>query len=464
MIALPTYSGRKVAVLGLARSGSAAVRALTAAGAQVVAWDDSEARRDAHAKDGIRLANLGTGTFEDVDALILSPGIPYTHPAPHPAVTAAQRAGVGVMGDVELFATASLEAKIVGITGTNGKSTTTALIGHLLSAAGRQVQVGGNIGRPVLDLDPLGAEGIYVVELSSYQIDLAPSLVCDVAVLTNISADHLDRHGDMAGYVAVKRRIFNGQADTQAAIVGVDDPYGRETRDWLLAQGHARVVPIAVGNSLGEGVYVDNGVLHDRMSEAERLVDLQGIRSLRGAHNWQNAAAAYAAARVLGLEADGIEMALRTFPGLPHRMESVAFVEGVEFINDSKATNADAAARALSSFADIFWIAGGRAKDGGYAPLDPYLGNVRRAYLIGEAAEVMTAALAGRVETTIAGDLEAAMSAAFKDATLVANSGRHPVILLSPACASFDQFNDYEHRGETFRALAQVRASKRGAA
>ncbi len=463
MIALSTYAGRTVAVLGLARSGSAAVRALTASSANVIAWDDNEDRRNENAGAGVLLSNLSKCHFDNIDALVLSPGVPFTHPTPHPAVRNAQAAGVKVIGDVELFAMSQPTAKVVGVTGTNGKSTTTALIGYLLAAAGRPVEVGGNIGRPVLDCARLDAQGTYVVELSSYQIDLAPSLVCDVAVLINVSSDHLDRHGDMAGYVAVKRRIFNGQTGAKAAVVGVDDDHCRATYQWLKDQGHANVVPIAVGRALEEGVFVQGGVLNDRIAGDAGTVDLAGIKALRGAHNWQNVAAAYAAVRSIGLSRDDIARALPGFPGLPHRMESVAVINGVEYINDSKATNADAAARALETFDDIYWIAGGRSKQGGYAALEPYLPRVRRAYLIGEAAPSMAAAFGDQTDVVQTKTLERAVAAASRDTALSGSDGRRPVILLSPACASFDQFDDYEARGEAFRTLVSSLAS-RGAA
>ena len=450
MIALPTYAGRTVAVFGLARTGAAAVRALHAAGANVIAWDDNEGRRTEHAGAGVQLTDLNQCRFDNIDALVLSPGVPFTHPSPHDVVKNAQAADVPVIGDVELFAASKPSAKVVGITGTNGKSTTTALLGHLLKSAGRQVEVGGNIGRPVLDFPVLEADGAYVVELSSYQLDLAPSLVCDVAVLINISRDHLDRHGDMAGYVAVKRRIFNGQHGANAAVVGVDDDHSRATYQWLKDQGHANLIPIAVGQTLAYGVYVLNGVLHDRMGDANTTMALAGIKTLRGAHNWQNIAAAYAAARCLGLTSNHIATALPTFPGLAHRAESLAVINGVEYVNDSKATNAEAAARALATFDDIYWIAGGRGKDGGYAALDPFLNHVRHAYLIGEAAPDLAAAFAGKVETTRSGTLGSAVAAATQAAQ---RAGGRPVVLLSPACASFDQFPDYAARGDAFRAL-----------
>ncbi len=453
MIALPTYAGRNVAVFGLARSGAAAVRALTASGAHVFAWDDNEDRRNENAGAGVLLTNLSESRFDSIDALVLSPGVPFTHPVPHPVVRKAQAAGVPVIGDVELFATAGSVARVVGVTGTNGKSTTTALIGHLLQTAGRSVAVGGNIGRPVLDFEPLGTSGAYVIEVSSYQIDLAPSLVCDVAVLINISPDHLDRHGDMAGYVAVKRRIFNGQSGGKTAVVGVDDEYCRATYQWLKDRGHQNVVPIAVCRVLDEGVSVQDGTLHDRIGGDHASLSLDGIRALRGAHNWENVAAAYAAARSVGLTRDEIARALPSFPGLAHRMESLGDVGGVEYINDSKATNAEAAARALAAFDDIYWIAGGRPKVGGYGAIAPLLCHVRTAYLIGEAALEMAKAFAPQTVVVRADTLDRALDAAARDARRAASEGRRPVVLLSPACASFDQFRDFEARGEAFRTL-----------
>ncbi len=450
MIALPTYAGRTVAVFGLARTGAAAVRALHAAGANVIAWDDNEDRRTEHAGAGVQLTNLNQCRFDNVDALVLSPGVPFTNPEPHVTVKNAQAAGVPVIGDVELFAESKPAAKVIGITGTNGKSTTTALLGHLLKASGRSVEVGGNIGRPVLDFPSLTIDGAYVIELSSYQLDLAPSLVCDVAVLINISRDHLDRHGDMAGYVAVKQRIFNGQHGGNAAVVGVDDDHSRATYEWLKDQGHANLIPIAVGQTLDHGVFVVDGVLHDRMTGENDTVALDGVKTLRGTHNWQNIAAAYAAARCLGLSRADIAAALPTFPGLAHRAESLAVINGVEYVNDSKATNAEAAATALATFDNIYWIVGGRGKDGGYAALDPFLKNVRHAFLIGEAAPDLAASLAGKVETTRSDTLGSAVAAATQAAQ---RAGGQSVVLLSPACASFDQFADFAARGDAFRAL-----------
>ena len=464
MIAATTFANETVAVFGLARSGVAAARSLQAGGADVRAWDDSEDRRRDAAANGVPLQDLYETDFGGVAALVLSPGVPLTHPAPHPIASRAAAAGTEIIGDVELLLREDLPAKLVGVTGTNGKSTTTALLTHVLETCGRRAVAGANIGTPVLDLPPLDADGIYVLEFSSYQIDLTPSLACDVAVLLNISPDHLDRHGGMEGYVAVKRRIFGHDSREGAAIVGIDDPHGAGIYEQLKARGHGNLIPIAVGKEVQGGVYVLAGRLYDAMGDANAngdgggggggavvAADLNDASALRGAHNWQNTAAAYAAARALGLSGSEIAAALPSFPGLAHRMEVVAAIDGVLYVNDSKATNAASAAHALAAFDDIYWIAGGRSKEAGIEPLRPLFGRVRHAFLIGEAAQEFAATLEGQVPYTVAGDLAAALSAASAQAT--ADGAGAPVVLLSPACASFDQFPDFEARGDAFRAL-----------
>ncbi len=442
MIPIAVFRGRPVAVVGLARSGLAAARALQAGGAEVAAWDDAADRREQAAAIGIPVAEPALGAAA---AVILSPGIPLTHPAPHPVVKAARAAGVPVIGDVELLFRENLGARIVGITGTNGKSTTTALIGHILKTAGKAVQVGGNIGAAVLDLDPVGKEGIYVVELSSFQIDLTPSLDCDVSVLLNITPDHLDRHGDMAGYVAVKKRIFAG---TGAAIIGVDDDWGARIHDELRQSGHREVIAVSVRRPLERGISILRpSFTLTRDGRSEPAIDLARAPALIGTHNHQNAAAAAAACFALGLDAASIQKGLETFPGLAHRLERIATQRGVAFYNDSKATNADAAAKALAAFEGIHWIAGGRPKAGGIEPLSEFFPRIRHAWLIGEAAGLFAATLAGKVPCTIAGTLERAVAGA----RAAARAGE--VVLLSPACASYDQFTDFEARGEAFRRL-----------
>ena len=447
-----TYRDRTVGVFGLGASGVSAARALDAGGAQVLAWDDVEARREA-AASAARLRLDPPDAWRDFSALVLSPGVPLTHAEPHPVVRLARRHGAEVIGDVELFARARPGSRVISITGTNGKSTTTALIGHLLAGAGLPAATGANLGRPVLDLESLADDGVYVLELSSYQIDLTHSLRPAVAVLLNLSPDHLDRHGDMAGYIAAKRRLFEMAERDAILVVGVDDDDCRGIAEAMLAAGRG-VVPIAVGRSLDFGFYVVDGVIH-RAGEQGRdeIASLAGIESLRGSHNWQNAAAAVAAAMSLGLDKETIQRGLRSFPGLAHRMQRLAEVDGVGFVNDSKATNADAAARALAAYDDIYWIAGGLPKAGGIASLAGYFPRIARAYLIGTAAPEFARTLEGRVPFEISGDLVTAVRSAYRDASAAEGAGR--VVLLSPACASFDQFANFEARGEAFARLVR---------
>jgi UDP-N-acetylmuramoylalanine--D-glutamate ligase len=470
MIAIAACAARSLAVFGLGASGLAAARALIASGARIAAWDDDAGRREAARAEGVPIEDLYRSSWSGFEALVLSPGIPLTHPAPHKVVALANAAGCPVVGDIELFCDAEPAATVIAVTGTNGKSTTTALIGHVLAESGRRVQLGGNLGTPALALDPLPRDGAYALELSSYQLDLCRDARFDVAVLVNVSPDHLDRHGGMAGYVAAKTRIFRpwSRADAQlrpvaqAAIIGIDDAYGAAIRTELEREGARRVVPISAARTLERGVYVAGGILHDATDGTDRTVaDLNGIPTLPGAHNWQNAAAAYAAAREAGTASEDIAEAMQSFPGLPHRQEHLVDVAGVRFVNDSKATNGDSAARALACYDAIYWIAGGLAKDDGLGPAANALSRVRRAYLIGKAAPDFARALAGKVETRMSGDLATAVRQAFEDARRDAVSGA--VVLLSPACASFDQFANFEARGEAFRrevlALAVKEAS-----
>ncbi len=448
MIRVHQYRDKSVAVLGLGRSGMAAARALAAGGATVLSWDDDPSRCQADDAGALAFSDLGEADFEDISALVLSPGIPLTHPAPHPVVRRARAAGCPVIGDIDLFANAVTDAAVVGVTGSNGKSTTTALVGHLLEACGRPVVTGGNLGRPALDLPELDADGVYVLELSSFQIDLAPSLVCDVAVLLNLSPDHLDRHGDMAGYVAVKKRLLLQQSTSGTAIVGVDDRESATILEDLQSAQRQRVIPVGVGRAIEGGVYVIDGVLYDATADTVVSRQLTGIESLIGIHNWQNAAAAIAVVAALGIPVAPAMRALAGFPGLPHRLEAIATIDGVRFVNDSKATNADAAARALATFENIHWIAGGVAKAGGIAALGPYLHRIAHAYLIGEAATAFAATLGDHVPHTSCGDLASALAAAFAGARAGPVGA---VVLLSPACASFDQWPNFEARGDDFR-------------
>jgi UDP-N-acetylmuramoylalanine--D-glutamate ligase len=446
VIAVRSFADRQVAVFGLARSGLASVRALKAGGAEVFAWDDNDELRRAAAAEGAATLSWRDWPWHKIAALVLSPGVPFTHPKPHDIVVKAKEAGVAVVGDIELFAReigpeAANRAPLIAVTGTNGKSTTTALIGHILAAAGFDAQVGGNIGKPALELSPPRPKTVYVLEISSYQIDLSPGLRPDVTILSNITPDHIDRHGSMENYVAVKTRLLRQTAKTGLNVVGVDDSHGAPP-----------CVPVSVGKVLGRGVFVLDGALYDAQSErAAKIMDLRTADHLPGAHNWQNAALAYAATKPYAKDTRVIASSIADFPGLAHRLEDVGRIGKVRFINDSKATNADAAERALVCFADIFWIAGGKPKQGGIAPLAPHFSRIRKAYLIGEAANEFRATLEGKVAVEMSGTLENALASAASDAARAEASA--PVVLLSPACASFDQFRDFEQRGDAFRAL-----------
>jgi UDP-N-acetylmuramoylalanine--D-glutamate ligase len=453
MIPVTTLAGKTVAVFGLGGSGLATCQALIAGGAEVVAFDD-DVKKVAQAADaGIGTADLRGLDWSRIAALILTPGVPLTHPQPHWSAQLAQRAGVEIVGDVELFCRErrkhAPDAPFVAITGTNGKSTTTALIAHLLRHAGRDVQMGGNIGVPVLQLAPLEPTRHYVIECSSYQLDLAPSIDPTVGIMLNVTPDHIDRHGTIEHYAAVKSRVL-GRA--RFRIIGVDDDYGRGMAKNLSAMRRP-IIPISIRGIVPHG-YVggERNIYRTGASEAQDIADLTGIGSLRGSHNMQNAVAAVAACSALGVDDKTLQEGLRSFPGLAHRMEEIGSKGEVLFINDSKATNADSAAKALASFEGIYWIAGGKPKEGGIASLGEFFPRIRKAYLIGEAAQDFAATLAGRVPNEIAGTLDAAVGAAARDAEA---SGRPGVVLLSPACASFDQFPNFEVRGERFRELVK---------
>ena len=449
MIPLSSFSGRIVAVLGLGRTGLSAAAALMQSRAEVWAWDDDAAARDAGARAGMPLVDLTRCDWSMANALVLSPGIPHTHPRPHPAVALARDAGCEVIGDIELLARAQRDATFIGVTGTNGKSTTTALLGHILNTQGRPTQVGGNIGVPVLNLQPAAAGGIFVLEVSSYQLELTPSLTFDVAVLLNISADHLEHHGGMAGYVAAKTLIFRGQTAGATAVVGIDDEPSRAVFQALRETGEQAVVPISGGGQAAGGVHATEGVLRDDCA-GDAVLDMGPLVHLPGAHNWQNAAAAFAAARAVGVPPRVIASGIQSFPGLRHRQEPMATIDGVAYVNDSKATNPDAAAKALACYDSIYWIAGGRPKEGGLEAIEPYLERIRHAFLIGEAADDFAAALTGKVALSKPGTLDKAVAEA---QALARHDGGNAVVLLSPACASFDQFDNFEARGDAFRAL-----------
>jgi UDP-N-acetylmuramoylalanine--D-glutamate ligase len=455
LIPVTSFAGKTVAVFGLGGSGLASCHALRAGGAEVIAGDDGAAQLAEAAKAGFVTADLRKVSWANFAALVLTPGAPLTHPLPHWSVLAARQAGVEVIGDIELFCRErrrhAPDAPFVAITGTNGKSTTTALVAHLMRVAGYDVQMGGNIGTAILSLQPPRMGRVHVIEMSSYQIDLSPSLDPSVGILLNVSEDHIDRHGTLEHYAAVKERLVAGVQPRGTAIVGVDDGWSRNAAD-RIEQAGRHVVRISVRNPLADGIYVERETIVRASGGARNeIADIGGVGSLRGLHNAQNAASAAACALALGVSLEVLQQGLRSFPGLAHRMEQVGRRGKVLFVNDSKGTNADAAAHALSSFADIFWIAGGRSKLGGITGLTGFFPRIRKAYLIGEAAAEFAATLGEAVPHEISETLEVAVANAARDAE--ASSLAEPVVLLSPACASFDQYRNFEIRGTKFRDL-----------
>ncbi len=434
------FAGQRIAVVGLGRAGLPAARRLRAWGAEVTCWDDGAAPRAAAAAEGFVVADPAAGFA--FDALLLSPGIPHRLPAPHPAAAAAAAAGAPILCDVAFLhravRAAGSRARFVGITGTNGKSTTTALLGHILACAGVPAAVGGNLGPAALDMPVLGDDGVYVLEMSSYMLERIEGVRFNCAAMLNLSADHLDRHGDMAGYRAAKARIFAAQTAEDCAVLGQEDAWTSSLAPGLAA----RVVPLGPG-----GVWWEGRALRD---DHGQLADLDSCPALPGAHNAQNAAAAVALALALGVARAALPGALAGFPGLPHRQETVRTIGRLRFVNDSKATNADSAARALASYARVVWIAGGTGKAGGIAPLAPLFPRIAEAFLIGRDAPAFAETLAAhQVPHRLCGTLEAAVPAA----AAAARAGAADIVLLSPAAASFDQFSGFDARGEAFRAL-----------
>lgn len=444
MITSTAWTGKTFGVYGLARTGTSVVAAFEASGAKVAAWDDGASARAGYAGE---LIDLHTADLSKLAAMVVSPGVPHDAPVFRRAVAAR----IPVIGDIELFAQARKELpphKVVGVTGTNGKSTTAALIHHILLTAGIPARLGGNIGAPILSEEPLPEGGVYVLELSSFQLELTVSLVSEVAVLLNITPDHLDRHETMAAYAAAKARLFAMQVPADFAVIARDDEYARDIAEVAVA----RVVPVSAVTRLDEGVSVVGGRLTLGGIDMGAQVDWP---ALAGPHNAQNAAAAVAAALVLGIDRDTIRRGLATYPGLPHRMERVATIGGVAYVNDSKATNPTSTAPALAAFAHLHWIAGGLAKTGELDACLPFLGHVRAAYLIGDAAPVFAAILDGRIPVTMAENLDRAV--------VLAAAAAKPgdTVLLSPACASFDQFTDYAARGDAFRVLVAALGATR---
>ena len=440
------FAGARFAVLGLGRNGAAAATALAAMGATVLAWDDTPARRAA-LPDAVDPADWGR-----IDALVLSPGIPHRLPSPHPVAARAIAAGVPILSDAELLFRAAhrsgAAARFVGITGTNGKSTTTALLAHILAEAGFAVAAGGNLGPAALALPRLAPGGVYVLEMSSYMLERLETMRFDAAAMLNLSPDHLDRHGDMAGYAAAKRLVFARQAACDLAVIGIDDAPSRAMAA-ILSSGPARRVTVS-GHDAAADLAPIGTVLRDA---AGPILDLAAAPALPGAHNAQNAAAAAAIALALGADRAAVARGITRFPVLPHRQREVARIGGVRFIDDSKATNADAAARALGCYDRLVWIAGGQGKAGGIAALAPFFPRIAGAVLIGRDAQDFAATLAqAGVPHRIAGTLDAAVP----EALATARRTGAGVVLLSPAAASFDQFSGFEARGARFAALARA--------
>jgi UDP-N-acetylmuramoylalanine--D-glutamate ligase len=465
MIPITTFSHQRVALFGLGGSGLATALALQAGGAELLAWDDNSASRDKAFAQNIPLGDLREADWSTFQALILSPGVPLTHPEPHWTVTRAREAGIEIIGDIELFcrerAKLAPSSPFIAITGTNGKSTTTALIAHLLKEAGRDVQMGGNIGTPILALAPPSDQRFHVIECSSFQIDLTPSLNPSIGVHLNLSPDHIDRHGSFEQYAAIKERLIAG---SQIAVIGMDDEASRKMAFRRASKDHAsegrELVRISGEAAVPNGIFgavkavqgqLETHIIRIHEGVPKRLTSLAGIGSLRGTHNTQNACAALAACLAAGLTEEEALKGLSTYPGLSHRMEEVAHHGKVLFINDSKATNAESTEKALSAFSDVFWIVGGKAKEGGITALHRYFGRVRKAYLIGASMDEFAATLEGHVAFELCGMLNQAVKQASKDAAL--SDAEQPVVLLSPACASYDQFRNFEERGDRFREL-----------
>lgn len=447
MITPQPFKDQKIAVLGLGRSGRSVVKSLREAGAQVLAWDDQQEARDAAENQGISLTNLNVIDWQQVDHLILSPGIPHHYPAPNPIVAQAQIAGIRPLSDFEILYRSQPDARYIGITGTNGKSTTTTLIGHILKESQERSEVGGNLGIPVMDLNPLKKGETYVLEVSSYQLEISPNLHFNVGVLLNITPDHLERHGGMEGYIAAKKLIYRNMTSDDTLVISVDDAPSMMIYEGLKNIGKVNLIPISICKVLSDGVYVKDGILYEK---SQAIFDLKGLSRLKGQHNWQNIAATYGALRSIGLKPDVIVKGVESFPGLAHRQQEVARFKNVTFINDSKATNAEATSKALVCFNDasLYCLLGGRPKEGGIQSLKPYFSIIKHAFLYGEAASSFALTLEGNVPYTMCKTLKEAttLSAqmAFQD------QSPNKVVLLSPACASFDQFKDFEERGEAF--------------
>lgn len=457
MINVKTFAesikGKPVAVLGLGLSNMAAIKSLQKAKITIEAWDDDETKRDLAASSGITVKDLFHEDMSQYACLLLSPGVPL-HVNPHRIVERAKDAEIEILCDLEILHRCDHGRKTIGITGTNGKSTTTALIGHILNHAGIDAAVGGNIGTAALSLKLPNKEGAFVLEMSSYQLDLCPDFTPDISVLLNLSPDHLDRHGDMDAYMMAKQRILSG---TGEAVIGIDDDQSEKVFKQHSVDNPRQIYPISSTKQLKHGVYVEAGTLHDVLTdETEHELDVR-LSALPGVHNHQNAAAAYCVARLIGIEPDVIYEAMKTFPGLPHRQQLVRIMNGVAYVNDSKATNATAAGRALACYKNIYWIVGGLPKEGGLSGLEPYMQNVKQAFLIGDAMDDFGSWLDNHgVPHSFCQNIDTATQEAHNMAQQDRGQpGGTGTVLLSPACASFDQFDSFEKRGDAFIGLVE---------
>lgn len=453
---IQSLQGKPIAVFGLGLSGVSSAKALMAGGGSVVAWDDSEDKREDAARQGIPLFDFVNVGLDGYGVLVLAPGIPLHFPAPHPAALKATEAGIPIIGDLEILHRSGHHLKTVGITGTNGKSTTTALVTHILNESGIKAVMGGNIGRPVLDLDLPKKEGVLVLEISSYQLDLCPFFRPDISVLLNITPDHLDRHGGMDGYAASKEKIFEGDG---VAVCGVDDLFSLSAFEKAKKSAERDfVIPISIKKETSGGVFIKDGKLMDATDgKTVEIGDVSGIQTLPGLHNQQNICAAYAVCKHLQVSSKAFMEHVKTYPGLPHRQFLTRVINGVAYVNDSKATNAEAAAKAIACYHNIYLIAGGRAKDGGLEGIEPYLDRIKHVFLVGESMDEFSKWLekAG-VSHTKSFSLDVAVLEAHKFAQADRGQpGGTGTVLLSPACASWDQFRNFEHRGDTFTELVK---------
>ena len=443
-------NGKKIVVFGLGKAGLSAVQKLSLCNVTLIAVDDSiDSLQKLNEKNlpNVSVMNLSDVNWSEVDFLLLSPGVPFTHPEPHAVVKLAQKENCPIICDIELLYKANNNSKFIGITGTNGKSTTTALIGHIMKHSGLKVAVGGNIGIPALDLETL-EEGCYVIEMSSYQLDLIDQMKFNISVWLNITPDHIDRHGNIEGYIKAKIHIFAHQNKNDVAIIGVDDEYSKDVYKNLKESNLiGNIIPISVEHVLPDGISLINGIIYDNISGKKQIM-LEDLKYLRGKHNAQNIAAAYAAVKFSGVLENNFIKYLKTFKGMPHRMQYIENKNGIIYVNDSKATNAEAASKALDTYDNIYWLAGGVAKAGGIESLRHLFPKIKHAFLFGQARDEFAKTLKGSVEYSVFSSMEEAFKAARNLA--IEEKTHNPVILLSPACASFDQWQNFEARGDAF--------------